>query len=562
MSEKFVLGIDFGTLSVRALLVNVANGFEAATAVYHYPHGVITGSLPVQSLPLSEGWALQHPRDYLDGFVAVVKEVLSISGIRPEQIIGLGTDFTSCTFFATTEDGLPLCLLAEYQNRPHSWPLLWKHHASQPQAERITQLARNRKEVWLKEHGGNVNAEWFFPKALQILEEAPDIYHAASRFVEGTDWIVWQLTGELCHNITAAGYKALWSEDLGYPSPEFFLEVHPEMADIVSEKIHPRIVKLGTRAGYLQQSWAALTGLPEGLPVAVGNLDGHSAVPAASVVEAGEMAMIMGTSNTHLLLSDYQKDIPGICGWMKNGIVDGLIGYEAGQRCVGDHFAWFVKNCVPQQCFDTASAAGLDIYQYLNRAASAIEPGESGMLALDWWDGNRNILSNGDLTGVWLGMNLATDAIGMYRSLIEATAFGSKVIVDQYEKHGIPIHRIVAVGGLAVRNPLLLQIYSDVLGKTIELTTSQLHSALGAALQAAVAAGVEQGGYLTIQQAVKAMVKMKTEIYHPDAVHHEIYQRLFQEFRQLHDVLGGEYRDMFKRLNTIKQMARRERNEF
>ena len=555
-NRRYSLGIDFGTESARTVLVDLADGREVATAVFQYPDGVIDEKLPGTNIRLEPDWALQNPADYVQAVKATVPKVLAESGIAPEEVIGIGIDFTACTMLPTKADGTPLCYLPQFRNKPHSWVKLWKHHAAQPEADRVNQVARERGETWLSRYGGKISSEWFFPKALQILNDAPEIYEAADRLIEGADWIVWQLTGVETRNSCTAGYKAIWSKREGFPSPDFFAALHPKMRHIIKEKMSEKILPLGLRAGGLTGEMAAATGLRPGTAVAVANVDAHVSVPAATVVETRRMVMIMGTSICHMVLGEEQKIVPGMCGVVEDGILPGLFGFEAGQSCVGDHFAWFVENCVPVQYQAEAQKVGLNLHQYLEKKAAALKPGESGLLALDWWNGNRSVLVDVDLTGLLLGATLATKAEEIYRALIEATAYGTRIIIETFEQSGVAVRELVAAGGLPERNKLLMQIFADVTGREIKVVGTPQAGSLGSAMHGAVAAGARAGGYDTIQQAAAKMAHLKDEQYVPIAEHKRVYDQLYAEYVTLHDYFGRGANEVMKRLKRIKAEAR------
>jgi len=554
--NKYAIGIDFGTESARALLVDLADGRDVASAGPQYADGVIDEKLPGTNIRLEPDWALQNPMDYVASVKATVPQVLAQSGVAAEDVIGIGIDFTACTMLPTKADGTPLCVLPQYRGNPHAWVKLWKHHAAQPEANRINEVAAAMGEPWLKRYGGKISSEWFFPKALQILNEAPEIYEAADRLIEAADWIVWQLTGVETRNSCTAGYKAIWSKQDGFPKPEFFAALHPRMKNIVAEKMSTKIFPLGAKAGELTPEMAAATGLRPGTAVAVANVDAHVAVPAATVVETGRMVMIMGTSTCHMVVGDAPRIVPGMCGVVEDGILPGLSGFEAGQSCVGDHFAWFVENCVPVQYGEEARAAGLNLHQLLEKKAAALRPGESGLVALDWWNGNRSVLVDVDLTGLLLGATLATKPEEIYRALIEATAYGTRVIIEGFEQHGVPVRELVAAGGLPERNKLLMQIYADVTGREIKVVGTTQAGALGSAMHGAVAAGAAAGGYDTIQQAAAKMAHLKDETYKPIAAHKQVYDQLYAEYLTLHDHFGRGANDVMKRLKAIKAAAR------
>src|SRR5579884_1720868 len=549
----YTIGIDFGTESGRALLVDARDGREVATAVHAYKNGVIDEHLPGSAKPLPPDWALQDPNDYLDVLRHTIPAVLRESGVPAEQVAGIGIDFTACTMLPVKRDGTPLCFLEQWRNVPHAWVKLWKHHAAQPQADRINAVARQRGEYWLERYGGKISSEWFFSKALQILQEAPDVYAAADRLIEAAVWIVWQLTGVETRNACTAGYKAM-VQDETFPSTDYFAALDPRFADVVDTRMSRRLVPLGARAGDLTEEMARQTGLRPGIAVAVANVDAHVTVPAVKVTGPGRMVMIVGTSICHMLVGEHVQPVEGMCGVVKDGILPGYYGYEAGQSGVGDIFAWFVDHAVPPEYHDAARAAGVDLHKYLETEAARQRPGESGLLALDWWNGNRSTLVDADLTGLLIGATLATRAPEIYRALIEATAFGTRTIIDAFEQRGLDIHNLVFAGGLPEKNPLLVQIYADVTGKPIYLAGSAQASALGSAMHAAVAAGI----YPTIEAAAQVMGKLQETVIHPIPKHRATYEQLYVEYTALYDYFGRGANDVMKRLKQIKREIRGE----
>ncbi|HEX9839760.1 MAG TPA: ribulokinase [Anaerolineales bacterium] len=555
--SKYTIGVDFGTESGRAVLVDVTNGREIATAVYPYSHGVIDEKLPDTEIRLEPDWALQDPQDYVRVFKNTIPAVLKASGVDPADVIGVGIDFTACTMLPTKADGTPLCDLPEFRNHPHAWVKLWKHHAAQPEADKINETARAMNEDWLDRYGGKISSEWFFSKALQILNEAPEIYNAADRLIEAADWVVWQLTGTETRNSCTAGYKALWSKENGFPSTDYFASLHPTLASVIEDKLSSDIAPLGQKAGGLSERAAQWTGLKPGTAVAVANVDAHVAVPAATVTEPGRMVMIMGTSICHMVLGAEEHIVPGMCGYVEDGIVPGYFGYEAGQSCVGDHFAWFVENCVPAAYEEEAKERGIDIHQLLEEKAALLKPGESGLLALDWWNGNRSVLVDVDLTGLLLGATLATKAEEIYRALIEATAYGTRIIVETFQQNGVPIHELVACGGLPEKNKLLMQIYADVTGRPFRISASEQTPALGSAMFGSVAAGKSAGGYDSIYDAAKVMAHLKDEMYMPNPENQAVYEKLYAEYVILHDYFGRGANDVMKRLKNMKAEVRK-----
>jgi L-ribulokinase len=558
--SRYAVGVDFGTESGRAVLVDVAEGRILAVAVHPYANGVIDEALPIEGprVSLPTAWALQDPEDYLRVFQTTVPEVLRTGGVPPEDVIGIGIDFTACTMLPTTADGTPLCLLPDLRAEPHSWVKLWKHHAAQRQADRINSVARTTGQAWLDRYGGKISSEWFFAKSLQILDEAPAVYARAERLIEAADWVVWQLTGVERRNVCTAGYKAMWSAADGFPSRDYFAALHEDFADVVDTRMSRDLHGLGERAGGLSERAAAWTGLLPGTAVAVANVDAHVSVPAATVTEAGRMVMIMGTSTCHMVLAPDEHAVPGMCGYVQDGILPGFFGYEAGQSAVGDHFGWVVEHATPEADQREAHERGIDIHALLQEGAAALWPGESGLLALDWWNGNRSVLVDADLSGLLVGLTLATTAAEIYRALIEATAFGTRTIIETFEANGVPIHDIVAAGGLAEKSPLIMQIYADVTGRTFRISATDQTPALGSAMFAAVAAGPEAGGYATIEDASRAMTRLREDAYRPDPTAQATYDVLYREYLRLHDRFGRGGDDVMRTLRTLQASARQD----
>ena len=538
---SLALGVDFGTESARAVLVDCTDGREIGTSVEPYRHGVIDARLPApdEDVELEPDWALQDPRDYVRSFEGSVRRVLADTGASPDDVAGIGIAFTSCTMLPTLADGTPLCEVDGLRRRPHAWVKLWKHHAAQPEADRINAVAAERGEPWLPRYGGRISSEWFFAKALQILDEAPEVYARAERLVEACDWIVWQLTGIESRTACAAGYKAMWSKRDGFPAADYFAALDAGFTHVVDEKMSRTLLPPGAQAGGLSERIAESTGLRAGTPVAVGNVDFHASVPATTVTAPGSLVMIMGTSNGHLLLGDELMDVEGMCGVVEDGIVPGWFGYEAGQSALGDIFGWFVK---------TVGST----HEALAAEAERLRPGETGLLALDWWNGNRSVLVDADLRGLLVGMTLATRPSDIYRALIEGAAFGTRVIVDAFEGAGLPVGSIVACGGLPDRNPLVMQIFADVTGHEIAVAGSRQAPALGAAMFGAVAAGAVAGGHDSIEAASHAMAHLSGTTYVPRPEHRDAYDVLYGEYLRLHDLFGRGGDDVMRRLKRLQ----------
>ncbi|MEU4761991.1 ribulokinase [Actinosynnema sp. NPDC023794] len=549
-SDPLVVGVDFGTLSGRAVVVRVRDGLELGTAVHDYRHGVLDRALP-DGRPLPPDWALQVPQDYVDVLKHAVPAAIADAGVDPADVIGIGTDFTACTMVPVKADGTPLNELPEFAGNPHAYVKLWKHHAAQPQADRINHLAAQRGEGWLPRYGGLISSEWEFAKGLQLLEEAPEVYAAMDHWVEAADWIVWQLAGTYVRNACTAGYKGIYQD--GYPSADFLTALNPDFATFVSEKLEHPLGQLGDRAGGLTEQAAEWTGLKPGIAVAVGNVDAHVTAPAARAVEPGQMVAIMGTSTCHVMNADVLADVPGMCGVVDGGIVPGLWGYESGQSGVGDIFAWFVEHGVPAEYHEQARARGISVHELLTELAAQQRIGEHGLIALDWHSGNRSVLVDHELSGVIVGQTLATRAEDTYRALLEATAYGTRVIVDSYTDAGIPVTELVIAGGL-LRNPLLMQIYADVTNLPLSVIGSEQGPALGSAMHAAVAAKA----YEDIHAAAKAMGSIKRGAYLPIPDNVEAYERMFVEYQELHDYFGRGANEVMHRLKARRRAVKGE----
>jgi L-ribulokinase len=549
--DSYVIGVDFGTLSGRAVVVRVADGAELGTAVHPYGDGVIEQTLPGSGTRLGPDWALQNPADWQDVLRHAVPAALAASGVDPAAVIGIATDFTACTVLPTTADGVPLCELPGLADRPHAWPKLWKHHAAQPHADRINALAHERGEKWIGRYGGKISSEWQVAKALQLLEEDPDCYARTERWIEAADWIIWQLTGVESRNACTAGYKGIY-QDGQYPSPEYFAALNPDFADYAATRLAlpdgAPLAALGSRVGSLTASAAEWTGLPVGIAVAAGNVDAHVTAPAAGAVEPGRLLAIMGTSTCHVLNWPTLADVPGICGVVDGGITAGSYGYEAGQSAVGDIFAWWLRTGVPASYAEQARATGESLHELLTRLSADQPVGAHGLVALDWLGGNRSVLVDHDLSGIIAGLTLVTRPEEVYRALLEATAFGTRVIVEAFVAAGVEVEEFIVAGGLK-SNRLLMQIYADVLRRPVSLAVSDQGPALGSAIHAAVAAGA----YPDVATAAVAMGRVERGAYQPDPARADAYDALYAEYRLLHDTFGGE--GMLHRLRRIRNAA-------
>ena len=550
--SKYAIGIDYGTLSVRALLVDIETGKEVAASIYEYPHGVMEEHIPTgKKLPV--GWALQDPQDYLEGLLVTVRDVVSRNKILPGEVVGIGVDFTSSTVIPVKADKTPLCHLPEFKEEPHAYVKLWKHHGAEEEAKLMNDVAVARGEEWLPTYGGKISSEWMYPKIYETLRHAPEVYDAADRFMEAGDWIIWQMTGEETRSACCAGYKAYYHHEKGYPSKDFFKAVDPRMENIVEEKLDAPIKGVGEKAGHLTASMAREMGLMEGIPVATCIIDAHASLPGCGIGEPGKMMIIVGTSSVHMMLGDKEAAIKGSSGTVKDGIMPGYFGYEAGQSCVGDHFAWFVENCVPESYEQEARVRGISIHQLLSEKLSSYKAGASGLLALDWFNGVRTPLMDFNLNGLIMGMNLLTKPEEIYLSLIEATAYGTRMIIEGFEEAGLEVKDITLSGGIPIKNEMLVQVYSDVCNRKIKVVDSTQSSALGAAILGAAAAPERITGFKNANEAAKKLGKVKDKVWEPNQDNVEIYNELYEEYKTLHGYFGTGINDVMKHLNNIRE---------
>jgi L-ribulokinase len=562
MSAKYTIGLDYGTNSVRTLIVNAANGREVATAVWNYEHGqdgVILSRDP--------NLARQHPADYLTGAEITIRQALSaakrsVRGFTADQVIGIGVDTTGSTPLPVDRNGRPLAFDRRFAKHPAAMAWLWKDHTGVAEAGEITALARELRPQFLAKCGGTYSSEWFFSKLLHCLRTAPEVFDAAHLWVECADWVPAMLTGtqapdRLAVCICAAGHKAMYNDDWGgYPDAEFLGRLDPKMAELRG-RLRPKAQAIDQAVGSLIEEWAKKTGLPAGIPVATGAFDAHLG-GVGSGIAPGRLVKIIGTSACDMMVVPAGQplaDIPGLCGIVKGSILPGFHGLEAGQSAVGDIFNWFVNYLQP-----LGRKAGS--HEALSTAAAKLKPGESGLLALDWNNGNRTILVDQRLTGLLVGQTLYTTPAEIYRALIEATAFGALTIIQRFEEYGIQVEDIVNCGGIAEKNPLVMQIYADVTGRPIKISRSAQTCALGAAIAGAVVAGARVGGYDNFQAAQKAMTGLKPRVFKPNAAAHNVYARLFGLYRQLHDAFGtpqagANLHGVMKELIQIRTEARK-----
>jgi L-ribulokinase len=537
----YAIGVDFGTESGRALLLDLGSGEELAVEVVPYPSAVIDRTLPSTGEQLPHDWALQDPDDWVTVMESGIRPLFSRSGVSANEIVGIGVDFTSCTVLPVTGEGVPLCTLERWRAHRHAWPKLWKHHSAQPVADRLTEVALGRGEEFLSRYGGRISSEWYFPKLIELWLGDRDVYDAAYGFIEATDWIVWWMTGVERRQSSTAGYKAMWSASDGLPSVDYFEACYPGFNEPAAKLGHT-FVPLGTRAGTLTAAAAQAIGLPQSVVVAVGNVDSFVSVPGAGVEQPGVYVTVVGTSICDMLVDPSEVRLPGITGVVEDGILPGLYGYEAGQVAVGDMLAWFGE----------LLGSGADGYGELERSAAAIGPGETGLVALDWWNGNRSILADADLTGVIGGLTLQTRRAEIYRALLESIALGNRRIVDNFSEHGLRVDEIVACGGIADRSPLLMQLFADTSGRTVRVPSSSEIPARGSALFGAVAAGA----YADIGAAIDATRPGTARTYTPDPDAQRTYDDVYGVYRRLYETLGRGQVELLHDLKRIRNERR------
>lgn len=543
---KLTIGLDFGTLSVRAVVVDIINGHILTSSVSQYKHGVMDDYLQ-NGIKLPNNYALQNAQDYIDSMNQVLKKVVSNPRIKPKDIIGIGVDFTASTILPIKADGTPLSALKKYQDNPDSYVKLWKHHSAENQAVKITELAMKRNEPWIKRYGNKISSEWMLPKVLETLKNDAKLFNDTDYFIEAGDYITFFLTGKLKRSSCAAGYKGIWHSVEGYPNNEYLSKLDKKLVDIYNTKLSGDILAIGEAQGKLKPEIANAFGLNQ-IPVAVSVIDAHVAAPACNAVNVGDMLMILGTSSCDIVLSDKEINIPGIQGVVKNGAIPDLYAYESGQPAVGDIFSWYIEKHLPNEYFENSKNNNQNIYQYMEDRMKLIPKNKPRLLALDWWNGNRSILVDPNLSGLLIGYNLQTTPEDIYRALIEATAFGKRVTLEAYEDAGIEIKRLIACGGLATKNKYLLQCYANVLKRPIYYTEEEYAPALGAAIFGALAAK-DKGGYDSINLATKHMSKLEAIPIQPNL--EKDYDELYLMYKELHDYFGKES-NIMKKLKQIE----------
>lgn len=536
---KYTIGVDYGTKSGRTVIVETQTGDIVASAVKEYAHGVVTGTLE-NGVGLPSGWCLQYPQDYLEVLETTIPQALEMGSVDPDDVIGIAIDFTSCTILPVDKNANPLCMQKKLAYRPHAYVKLWKHHASQKAADKINEVLEKEGVLDLPRYGGRISPELMLPKILQMIEEDGELYREADEIMEAMDWLNLLLTGKRRRSISGAGYKAMYLPGEGYPSPELLGKMDGRLKNVAQDKLRGDVCPIDEKFGVLREEWADKLGLRAGTAVAPGIIDSHVGLAGCGITEPGGLMLIVGTSGVLLTLSEYPYSGKGIMGAVRGGIIPGYYAWESGLAAVGDQLEWMVTNCIPAQYQREAEEEGVGIHEYLTEKAGLIRAGGTGLIVLDWWNGNKTPFVNGALTGALLGLDMNTKPEQIYRAMMEAGAFGARKIIECMEEAGARIDRIVACGGIAEKNKLFMQIYADVTGREIRVSASGQTAALGAAMYAAVAAGSGKGGYDTIGEAASHMSRLQKEAYIPNPQNYEIYNSLYQKYNRACEVLGGE----------------------
>jgi len=549
--KRYTIGLDFGTLSARAALVDVLDGHIEAVSEFGYPDTVIEERLPGTEIRLPSDFALQNPENYIDAVICLLRDVWRKAKIDPGAVIGIGVGFTASTVVAVDEAYTPLCMKPEYRDNPHSWVKLWKHHGACAEAEFMNRLEEKRQDEFFRKCGGKINAELMLPKIFETYRKAPEIYGAAYKFLEASDWMTWVLCGQEIRNSSSAGLKIFWNRKSGYPK-DFFRELDEGFAGVI-EKLDAPIENIGCCAGYLTERMANETGLHTNVAVGVSSSDAVLSFPALSVLEEGCAVLTLGTSACYQTTNREEVCIPGILAVVEDAMLPGLYGYDAGMTAVGDLFDWFANRIEPYHSRQRAAEENLSVFDVLSEKAALISPGQSGLVALDWWNGNRSMLGSSELSGMVVGFTLNTKPEEIYRALIEAAAYGMRMIHETFEENGIVAEEIVACGGLARKSSIVMQIFSDVLGREIKAYDAPQAIALGAAIYGAVAAGTENGGYEDVFAAGRRMGQKEYRSYYPDKGAHVVYDQLFEIYKKLHQRFGVEETELMQRLKIIRK---------
>ncbi|EJJ6354944.1 ribulokinase [Staphylococcus pseudintermedius] len=526
----YSIGVDFGTGSGRVFLVNTANGEIVSHFIKRYTHGTIENTLKGKKLPYT--FALQHSDDYMEVILEGIPKIMQETQINPKEVVGIGIDFTSSTVIFTDEQLTPIHKLSGFEAHPHAYVKLWKHHGAQKEADKLFHHALKHKSKWLGYYGFNVSSEWMIPKIMEVMYEAPEVMEVTRNIMEAGDWIVNQLIGDNIRSNCGLGFKAFWEEKIGFHY-DLFDQVDPNLSTIVKEKLAAPVINIGNQAGTLTQKMADALGLTTDTVVSPFIIDAHSSLLGIGCQEDKQMTMVIGTSTCHLMLNESQYEVPGISGSVKGAIIPELYAYEAGQSAVGDLFE-FVAKQAPKDYVEEAELRGISLFELLNERLEGQLPGENGLIALDWHNGNRSVLSDSQLKGCIFGMSLQTRYEDIYRAYLEATAFGAKMIMLQYQNWKMDIESVFACGGIPKKNPFMMDVYANVLNQTITVIDSEYAPAIGAAILGAVCGGAHD----SLQSAVQAMKEPVLYEIQPTPEKVKRYEKLFDAYKELHDLHG------------------------
>ena len=547
--SRYAVGVDYGTQSVRAILVDIVTGEMAAESVSQYAHGILTG-FPGGEFPSS--FALQDPMDYLNGLIETVSDLMDRSGVRPEHVVGLAIDATAATLLPADRNKMPLSAYPEFREEPHAWLKLWKHHGGEAEAARMTELAAETGQPWLGRYGGRISSEWTFPKVLETLHAAPQVMEKADVLLEVMDWLTWILTDRLTVSGCGRGYKALYV-DGSFPSQEYLARLDPRLPEIVRTKMNQTVLPVGARAGSLTAEMAEKLHLLPGTPVGTPMIDAHSSVLGSGITGPGELMIIMGTSACHLMLTEKDAAVPGIQGIVRDGIMPGWFGIEAGQSCVGDQFEWAVRNCFPESYAREARNQGISPHQFLTEKLRGVHAGDTGLIALDWLNGVRSPLMDFELSGLIVGLNLRTKPEEIYMALVESTAYGTRAILESFENAGLPVREIVLGGGIPVKNPFVVRTFANVLRRPVRICASTQASALGAAMLGICAAPESVTQYRNLAEITGHLGQVQREAVQPDAAEADTYDRLYADYMELHRYFGRDNSALMHRLTRMRR---------
>lgn len=549
---KYSIGVDFGKISGRAVLVNIENGKIVATSAVDYPRGIMVKTFK-NGNPLPDDWALAYPQDYLDILSETIRDV--ISNVNPADVIGIGIDMSSCCVMPVKANGTPLCYLDEFKDNPYAYASITRNLSAKKQAKRMLDVAREMEEPWLKYYNGKISPEWLFPKILKIIDEAPRVYSEADYFIEVVDWLIWQLTGSQIRNSFSASFKGFYIPGIGYPSKKYLSAVNLKLGNIVDTKLNAPIFSTGELAGNLTKHGSNLIGLPIGTSVSVGVVDLYACTATVKGVKNDAMVGIFGDSGTMFSFSDVTANIKGISGGFQLNSGSDMTVYKAKHNCIGRTYAWFLHNYVKPEYHQEAKEQNRNLYSYIAQKMMRLNAGENGLIALNWLDGNQAVLSNPELSSVIVGMREDTRVEHILRAIVESMAYDTRKLIETYRENGIQTKEFYGVGTFAEKNPFIMQVYSDVLQIPIRVAGTPMSPAIGSAIYGAVAAGSVNGGYDTVREASEAMGCLKNVEYTPNPYNQEIYNQLYAEYCKIYDLFGKEYVDIMTNLKNIKQNA-------